>query len=275
MAALESQKVKPPSLSNYGIIMQTMVYGAYLSKNGKIITFSTNKSKKEITQHIAKYQNGTVLELKTLDVEDNDIKFGKVFLKYKEDTLKRKFETIQLKENEMHTIYYGKFISKSGKEIVFSSKKKEYIDGLERGEEGVTLIDLRSVNTSNKIFKKILEEYKCSTIKDYKIQKPKIWFEPGEVGIFLDYYGEHTAIILEPGEIKSKMVFVTSSPYWNSKARKISKDEQSLLGYPDRSNVSYFAPVIRHNDFFERSPNNITYPTHRVNDLINEFWGEI
>lgn len=62
---------------------------------------------------------------------------------------------------------------------------------------------------------------------------------------------------------------MTSNPYWNLRARKLTKEEEILLGYPSRGNLSYFAPVIRPNEFAVITGK--SYPLHRIQDLIIEF----
>lgn len=94
-------------------------------------------------------------------------------------------------------------------------------------------------------------------------------FRPGEIVIYADNQGQHTAIVLHSMEHESYFAFVTTNPHWGSISRKILKDEQSLLGYPDKGRTSYFTPVIRDNDMAVSIGR--SYPLHRVKELIREF----
>lgn len=92
---------------------------------------------------------------------------------------------------------------------------------------------------------------------------------PGDIVIYADNYGQHTAIVLHCMDHQSYFVFVTSNPNWGRMAREISKEEQSLMGYPDKGRTSYFSPVIRDNDLAVTTGK--IYPMHRVEELIKEF----
>ena len=94
-------------------------------------------------------------------------------------------------------------------------------------------------------------------------------FRQGEIVIYADNHGQHTAIVLHSMEHESYFAFVTSNPRWGRVAREITKDEQSLMGYPDKGRTSYFTPVIRDNDMVVTTGK--LYPMHRVRELIEEF----
>lgn len=111
-------------------------------------------------------------------------------------------------------------------------------------------------------------------LEDYKQQRErrrqeKQRIKAGSIVKYVDGNGEHDAIVLRPGRIQSLMVFATTNPNWNYRARKITSEEQILLGYPDRGRETYLAPVIRDNDAMY--PTDKSFPLHRVTEMIEEF----
>ncbi len=104
-------------------------------------------------------------------------------------------------------------------------------------------------------------------LKDYIQEAPVNKLVAGQIVHFIDS-DYHLGLLLTVGTKKSYMLMVTSSDNWNGRSRRITKDEFSLLGMPQRK-ISYFAPVSRPNE--DITPTGITYPQHRLLDLIQEF----
>jgi len=93
--------------------------------------------------------------------------------------------------------------------------------------------------------------------------------DAGEVVYFVDGQKIHTSIVIEYNKEYSRLLFITSNPYWNPWSRPISGDEETLLGYPSRGKTSYLAPVIRPSKFIKRS--GCSFPSHRIDSLMMEF----
>lgn len=91
-----------------------------------------------------------------------------------------------------------------------------------------------------------------------------------KTGDVIDYIdnGVHAALVLFRGTRKSFLLFATTNPAWNPRARLLTIEEYVLLGYPQRK-PTYFAPVIRVNDFMRLT--NKSFPIHRVELLQKEF----
>ena len=98
------------------------------------------------------------------------------------------------------------------------------------------------------------------------------YISPGDIVYFIDNQAIHTAIVIEFDIENSKMLFVTSNPYWHPYSRPITSTEEAMLGYPNRNKTSYLAPVIRPSKFIKHTNNSM--PHHRVEELIREFTEE-
>lgn len=123
----------------------------------------------------------------------------------------------------------------------------------------------------NKIAEKLLSDYylgKLDIKPEIQQIKPKNEIINGSVVYYIDDR-HHTALCLEIGKIQSKILLVTSNPFWNPYSRKLTEEENMLLGFPDRGKVSYFAPCIRLS--VNLSTPKAQFPSHRIKDLLNEF----
>lgn len=109
----------------------------------------------------------------------------------------------------------------------------------------------------------------AESIRYKYIQEERFKLKSGDIVMYADKYGQHTAIVINPGEYKTVFIFITSNPLWSNLSRKMSKDELALLGYPDRGKVSYFVPVSRYNEFAVSLGR--SFPSHRVVKLKEEF----
>lgn len=91
-----------------------------------------------------------------------------------------------------------------------------------------------------------------------------------KTGSIIDYIDDkvHLALVLFYGKEKSFLLFTTTNPDWNPRSRLLTKDEQSLLGFPSRK-TTYFAPVIRSNVYM--SSTGKYFPEHRIESLQKEF----
>lgn len=109
------------------------------------------------------------------------------------------------------------------------------------------------------------------TLEIVKINKTEIKknISVGDVTYFIDGQKLHTSIIMEYNEDMSKMLFITTNPYWNPWSRPISREEEVLLGYPSKGKISYLAPVIRPSKFIKQSGK--SFPSHRIDSLKEEF----
>ena len=150
--------------------------------------------------------------------------------------------------------YYGLWLANSGKECIFVCTTKEKIPSTATQKlEGVMLSERAYV---------LANELKLGPAPRHK-------FRVGDIVIYADRHGQHTALVLHKGNEYSTFLFVTSNPDWNENARAVTKKEESLLGYPDKGTISYFAPVVRYNEYAVETGK--SYPTHRVKDLVVEF----
>lgn len=94
---------------------------------------------------------------------------------------------------------------------------------------------------------------------------------PGAVAHFSDGQKAHTGVVLDVSEDGDAWaLFLTSNPRWNNRCRPLTIDELTLCGFSKKDDVqTYFAPVVRPaNDAY---PSPITFPDHRVTDLVEEF----
>lgn len=91
----------------------------------------------------------------------------------------------------------------------------------------------------------------------------------GDIVIHADHHGQHTGILLEYGKLNSVLLFITSNPLWHAKARQLTKDELSLLGYSIKKKPSYFAPVVRSTRYIMTTGRE--FPDYRVEQLREEF----
>jgi len=93
----------------------------------------------------------------------------------------------------------------------------------------------------------------------------------GQVVHFSDGQRVHTALILGVSEDgrDAWALFLTSKPDWNKRARALTGEELAHFGFPEKSDLTYFAPVIRPaSDIHETD---LFYPEPRVDDLVREF----
>lgn len=91
----------------------------------------------------------------------------------------------------------------------------------------------------------------------------------GDVICCSDRDGHHFAILMQLGEDTSKVLFLTSNPDWNKRARRLTKEERNLLGFPDRGKETYLAPTIYPTRHLYRTDK--VYPHHRFQELMEEF----
>lgn len=154
----------------------------------------------------------------------------------------------------MRCYFYGVANSASGINAFVHRKRSKVPDG------ALVIKECQAQNREEAL--KIADEFRTNYLRGTK-------FRPGEIVIYADSHGQHTAIVLHSMKYESYFVFVTSNPNWGRASREITKDEQALMGYPDKGRTSYFTPVIRDNDMAVSTGK--LYPIHRVRDLIAEF----
>lgn len=94
---------------------------------------------------------------------------------------------------------------------------------------------------------------------------------PGSVAHFSDGQKAHTGVVLDVSEDGDAWaLFLTSNPRWNKKCRLITLDELSFFGFSKKDGVdTYFAPVVRPAQ--DAHSSKLTFPDHRVSDLVEEF----
>lgn len=94
---------------------------------------------------------------------------------------------------------------------------------------------------------------------------------PGAVAHFTDGQKAHTGVVLDVSEDGDAWaLFLTSNPRWNKRCRLVTHDELSFFGFSKKDDVdTYFAPVVRPAQDAHHSK--LTFPDHRVSDLVEEF----
>ena len=156
--------------------------------------------------------------------------------------------------------YYGVWLTTTGKVRPFVCKRYDKIPG------SATYVD-QGIMTCERA------KELANNIKSLSNSEPsKYKFLSGDVVIYADKQGQHTAIVLDKGINNSTMLFITSNPNWGifpQDNREITKEEEVLLGYPDKGRTSYFVPVIRPNKFVVETGK--VYPKYRIKELITEF----
>lgn len=154
--------------------------------------------------------------------------------------------------------YYGIWLTKPrrgiGKQSVFVCTKKTSIPNSAILVNQGVMLDTKAYKLANEL----IEE-----------ERRKLKLLKGDIVIYADKYGQHTAIVLKKGDTESTFLFVTSNPNWGRMARKITRDEESLLGYPNRGRTSYFVPVVRVNVYAVETGK--SYSSYRIEELIEEF----
>jgi hypothetical protein len=94
---------------------------------------------------------------------------------------------------------------------------------------------------------------------------------PGAVAHFTDGQKAHTGVVLDVSEDGDAWtLFLTSNPHWNKRCRPLTLDELTLCGFAKKDDrQTYFAPVVRPSQ--DAYPSDVTFPDHRVLDLVEEF----
>lgn len=168
-----------------------------------------------------------------------------------------------------HSSYIVGYDSKNNFFIVRENKFPEFKEGKEIiYHENFYSETILAQSKYEKFISRINSENKNKTIET----KPKAFYhELGAVGIYQDQFGGHHCILIQNHwDNSAKFIFLTSNPKWNSRSRKTTKDERSLLGRPEYGHDNYFAPVTRPLHSFNAL--DFCYPEHRVQDLLAEFW---
>ena len=154
--------------------------------------------------------------------------------------------------------YYGVWLTEPrrgiGKRSVFVCTKKTSIPNSAILVNQGTMLDEEAYKLANELKDK--EQWTRKFLK-------------GDIIIYADKYGQHTGIVLKKGETESTFLFVTSNPNWGRMARRITRDEEALLGYPNRGRTSFFVPVVRPNVFAIETGK--SYSSYRIEELIEEF----
>ena len=160
--------------------------------------------------------------------------------------------------------FYGVYITSNGCYAAFVCKKRKKVPS-------TSILTCRkitsgpdAVSRSEFLLRELEERYLISD----RIEDSCLEFNNGDIVIHADGNGEHTAIILSKGETHSEILFITSNPKWHPETRKLTYEEQTLLGFSIKK-TSYFAKVIRCNN--EMAATGRSYPQHRIFDLIKEF----
>jgi len=154
----------------------------------------------------------------------------------------------------MRCYFYGVIQSTNGLSTFVHRKRSKVPNG------ALVIKECQALNRDAAL--RIADEFREDYLRGTK-------FRPGEIVIYADNHGQHTAIVLHSMKYESYFVFVTSNPHWGRTSREISKEEQALMGFPDKGRISYFTPVIRDNDMAVSTGR--FYPVHRVQELIVEF----
>jgi hypothetical protein len=228
-----------------------LYYGIYLDSDNKVKTFVSGDE-----GDIPKDALITKRDIVTLA----DATISSSLMLNELEKFSSKIDSIK-HSRRIRTYFYGVFRSSKGKVSTFICKTEAKIP--------TTAVLVKSGSMvgeiANQLADKLLKESRFP--KEIKIKTGS--FSVGDVVIYADLEGQHTAIVLQKGRQYSSLLFVTSNPYWNKRARKVTGDENILLGYPLRGRASYFAPVVRLNKYIVETGK--SYPLYRVEDFIVEF----
>ncbi len=222
-----------------------LYYGIYLDSDNKVKTFVC-KNKQHIPKDalIAEYDITTIAEANCrASIIGQDLsKFTSKIEKIKHS-------------RRIRTYYYGVVKTPNGKISTFICKAQSKVPANAMTVKCGNML----AEMAGDLAEELREAFLCNATG----------FCMGDVVIYADREGQHTAIVLRKGDRRSSLLFVTSNPLWNERAREVTENENILLGYPLRGRVSYFAPVVRENRYVVETGK--SFPLHRVRDLIVEF----
>ncbi len=240
-------------------------YGIYIDTDNKVKTFVSSEEK-DIPKDILIVENDIITSM--------DAYVRACLMLNSLTDLSSQIESIKYKRR-IRTYFYGVFKSSKGKVSTFICKSQNKIpanalvikSGSMIGELASELADELLKGLQYKPQEKLIQT-KQKKPKPQKLTQ-KTNYNVGDIIIYADLEGQHTAIILQSDEQYSTLLFVTSNPYWNKKARRVTEEENMLLGYPIRCGTSFFAPVVRINKYIVETGK--SYPLYRIKDFIEEF----
>lgn len=98
--------------------------------------------------------------------------------------------------------------------------------------------------------------------------------KPGDVVVHGDGNATHKAILLKLKSTPDRALclFFTSNPEWGVVSRRATKDEIALVALVERRET-YLTSAIRPVE--DLSPTGLTFPEHRIPELLMEFFQEL